>query len=71
MFAGNTGRAIGTRAPAWHNRPHARIRSTTCGTSPRRLQACLQRLLSARFHPVAQLRPPRISGDSPSRISAR
>nr|WP_324195772.1 hypothetical protein [Nocardia abscessus] len=38
----------------WHNRPHARFRSTTCGTSPRRLQARLQRLLSARFPPVAQ-----------------
>nr|WP_312037018.1 hypothetical protein [Nocardia flavorosea] len=42
---------------AWHNGSHARIRSSTCGPSPRRLQARLQRLLSARLRPVAQLRP--------------
>nr|WP_324197765.1 hypothetical protein [Nocardia abscessus] len=52
--AGNTECGVGRPWLTWHNRPHARFRSTTCGTSPRRLQARLQRLLSARFPPVAQ-----------------
>nr|WP_312033449.1 hypothetical protein [Nocardia veterana] len=40
----------------WHNESHDRTWSTPRGTSPRRLQACLQRQLSAGSPPVA--RPP-------------
>nr|WP_322788453.1 hypothetical protein [Rhodococcus wratislaviensis] len=38
----------------WHNGPHDRTRSATCGASSRRSQACLQLLLSALYRAVIQ-----------------
>nr|WP_324192799.1 hypothetical protein [Nocardia transvalensis] len=53
-FSGKYGRMVGTTPLTWHNKAHDRTWSAIGGASSRRLQACLQRELSAGLPPVAR-----------------